>query len=212
MPVSHKYKCTFVHIPKTGGTSIEKALEMFADWKHEDREKLFGLIHSKEILEKKYLSNFLQHLKAKEICELTQLPDDYFVFSLVRNPWDRMVSIYHNMDVNLITMALDKGVELRNLTFNEFLFSLQGINHIHLEEQWKFLYNSQDNLLVDYLGRFEDFSRSFSFICNKLNINVELPHYNCSEHLHYREYYTEETMALVSSWYQRDIKLFSYKY
>jgi len=64
--IFHRYKCVFIHIPRTGGTSIEASFEK------EDR--------SGE-----------RHIFAHEI---PSLPADHFKFSFVRDPWDRMLSYY----------------------------------------------------------------------------------------------------------------------
>jgi hypothetical protein len=156
MPVSTQYNCVFVHIPKTGGTSIEKALGLFGEWQKEDKKKLFGLIQSVNLIEKNYLSNFLQHLSLQEIIQQQPIVKDYYTFSFVRNPWDRMVSIYHNTDINLCIEASNLGIDLSDLSFQDFLIALRKIKHIHLEEQWKFLYDANLNVQVDFIGRFEN--------------------------------------------------------
>ena len=63
--VNHKHKYIFIHIPKTGGTSIESALNI--KQKHKDHEYY-----------------------KKELKQYT----DFFVFTIVRNPFDRSVSDY----------------------------------------------------------------------------------------------------------------------
>jgi len=43
VPKSDKYKCIFVHIPKTAGSSIEKSLDMLnKDLNIDDQEKFLG--------------------------------------------------------------------------------------------------------------------------------------------------------------------------
>jgi hypothetical protein len=71
--INHKYKFIFLHIPRTGGTSIEKAL-FGQDW--------WG-VHPP--------SKHLTAHMAKQI--YAPYWQDYFKFTFVRNPWDRMVSM-----------------------------------------------------------------------------------------------------------------------
>ena len=77
---SDKYKCLFVHIPKTGGTSIESVFGWYSGHRGEQDHRT--------ILEYRKLlgTNF----------------DTYFSFSIVRNPWDRAVSYYLDVkrDIN----------------------------------------------------------------------------------------------------------------
>ena len=66
--ISHQYKCIFIHIPKTGGTSIENVLS-------QDKSK--GSDH-RLLHEYSNCSDF----------------DSYFKFAVVRNTYDRIWSIY----------------------------------------------------------------------------------------------------------------------
>jgi len=48
---------------------------------------------------------------------------------------------------------------------------------------------------------------------NKLGIsNVVLPHAKKSNRGDYRNYYNEETIAIVYNWFERDIKRFGYTF
>ena len=49
MPISHEHRCFFIHIPKTGGTSVENALGMYFRSNRENVDRLFGAIRSSEL-------------------------------------------------------------------------------------------------------------------------------------------------------------------
>jgi hypothetical protein len=66
--IDYERKVVFVHVPRTGGTSIEEA---------------FGLREE---------SKQIHHWKASELLHLAD--DDYYWFSFVRNPWDKTISSY----------------------------------------------------------------------------------------------------------------------
>ena len=214
MPVSHQYRCIFVHIPKTGGTSIETALDMFHPWREENREAMFGLVQSPELLAKGWISRFLQHLSIEELREIlpSQIAADYFSFAWVRNPWDRMVSVYFNKDPDMLQQARNQGIALEGLSFRDFLERTEGFSHVHLLEQARFVVDSQERICVDFVGRFESLADDFRILCDRLGILAHLPHRNASVHGQYRQYYTEETREMVAVRYRRDIELFGYEF
>lgn len=210
MPISKQHKCLFIHIPKTGGTSIESALGIFGDWRVENKEILFGLIQSEELLNFKFESNFLQHLTYEQ-CQYIR-PSNYLSFSFVRNPWDKMVSIFANPDNNLVEVAAKQNINLKELSFNSFIEQTEFIKHIHLEQQYKFIYDQERNISVDFIGRFETIHSDFDKLSRIINTNLVLPHKNESIHRNYKEYYSTRTKKIITKRYQNDIELFQYQY
>ena len=104
------------------------------------------------------------------------------------------------------------------MSFSDFVKAVASINDLvanrHFKSQYLFLTDKKQNLIVDFIGRFENLEKDFDFVLNKLNIkkNIELPHFNKTKHKHYSEYYTEETRKLVEKRYRKDIKMFGYKF
>lgn len=87
MPIFESQKTIFIHIPKTGGTSItKKFLPNFQDFKHED-----------------FLS-YKNFLKDKI--------NNYKIFTVVRNPYERIVS-YFNMHITKTPFLQKKILERR---------------------------------------------------------------------------------------------------
>src|ERR1700722_1858945 len=92
MPLSQERSFAFVHIPKTGGTSITAALHgaaiglaLVGASTQEQRDKL------------RIKDAWLHHIPSARLRRLLGPAawDRYFTFAFVRNPWDWLVSIYH---------------------------------------------------------------------------------------------------------------------
>lgn len=198
--ISHKHKFIFIHIPKTGGTSIEAALH------DESCQLLSG--------EWDYTSSRhapLNHLTLQELaaCGLAT-PDQlnsYFKFCIVRNPWDRLISEISCrwMSPWFQDMELEQRIRYACARGTTPL----GIAN-HLRPQADFV--SAPGLQMDFIGRFEYLDQDFAEVCRLLGIKAVLPHHNRSQHQPYQEYYNAETQALVTNTYRRDIDAFHYTF
>lgn len=204
MPISSKYNCIFVHIPKTAGTSIEAALGMHGDLKtigilpqtnqKKDTSRLFG--------------DYLQHYTAMQIKECVTNYEDYFKFTFVRNPWDRFVSAV--MFNGGIKENLKKDISCEDFKKNA-LRKIEN-NGIHYKPQLDYILEHRKLPLVDFIGRFENIQTDFEFICNKLNTPIKLENRMKTPHRHYTYYYDDELKNLVAEKYKKDIEYFNYKY
>ncbi len=210
MILSHKNKFIYIHVYKVAGTSIRSVLQEYSDFSSTD----FPLVENiKFFLGKriKFLSKWaIDHINAREIKLL--LPDEvynnYFKFAFVRNPWDWQVSLYHYM-------LQYKDHPQHNLickmkTFDEYIE--WRINN-DMELQKDFLYDENGNILVDFIGKFENLQEDFNFICKKINVTQSvLPLANPSKHLHYKDYYNKHTRDLIYNAFQKDIETFKYNF
>ena len=172
--IDHKKKCIFVHVTKTGGSSIQLALNM---------------------------ENY--HLPASKIKEIVGKNkwNDYFKFSFVRNPWDKIVSQYHFNRHNW---------GLKNATFKEYIQAWQNGKRISAYPPFNLYYINEK---IDFVGRFENLQEDFDKICGKIGIERQkLPHKKKTKHKHYTEYYDEETKQIVAKKFAEDIDYFGYEF
>lgn len=188
------YNFVFVHIQKTAGTSITAALKQIPGTHNTH------MTHG-------YLKNY-------------NYPKEYFKFCFVRNPWDRLVSWY-NMHKNLKTLSPFPTYTMKNTnSFSDFLKKTEfteeyGIKKSIYYNQLDYVSDDEGNILVDFIGKYENLNEDFNKIKEKLNLkDIEIPVLNKlrKDGDDYRKYYTDEEIALVSKMYEKDINYFNYKF
>jgi hypothetical protein len=213
VPISHRLHCIFIHIPKTAGTSIEKALGIFGDWRQENRRMMFGYTSARRTNGKEFSSPFLQHFTARELMEV--LPADiwsYFKFTFVRNPWDRIVSVYSNKDPHLCQFARSRGIELEGTSFDDFVARTMDLDHAHLRSQADYIIGESGEHLIDFVGRWERLDQDFAEICERIGTPLALPKENVSRRSHYRDYYSASSKNMIAVRYKADIEMFDYDF
>jgi hypothetical protein len=86
---------------------------------------------------------------------------------------------------------------------------------VHLRPQYSFLTlpGNPDQILVDFVGRFENIENDFLMITQRLSMSgKQLPKENVNrDKKNYRLEYTPEMIDKVYKLYSRDIKLFRYE-
>ena len=209
--ISHKHKCIFLHIPKVAGTSIERFL----------RE--IDLEIPQKVLRKRGFSHFLNDHA------------DYFVFSFVRNPYDRFVSAWKWGE-----LKFSKEGELpfykkeRSVSFDEYVLLTTDLKYrkdnqnlwseydeYHTLPQFEFLpHLNGGNYFADkirsdftcnFIGRFENLHEDFNAVC--LNIGIKefkLPHVYNSKTFKQAFDWTSELKEKVYNYYKKDFELFNY--
>ena len=186
---------------------------MFADWRVENIKLMFGFISSPELKARVGLTSFLQHLTANE--SKTMLPSEFqnfYRFAFVRNPWDRMASIYSRMDPNMLIRAHEVGIDLLNVSFNQFLERTEDFTHTHLASQSAFVFNALGICEIDFIGRYERLADDFRAVCARLGVDPSLTHANASTRNGYRDYYSDATRKIVERRYNEDIENFNYSF
>ena len=204
MPVSHKHNCIFIHIPKTAGTSIEASLGMHGDLNFVGYKPYVRQTKNKNCL----FGKGLQHLTALQIKKRIKNYDDYFKFTFVRNPWDRVVSAVFWRANGLGSAKLD--ADTSKASFKKELQSVD-MTSAHFKPQLSYI-RHRGNLLVDFIGRFENLTEDADRIGKKVFFDFPLEHRMKSCRKHYTEYYDDETRELVSNYYAKDIEYFGYEF
>ena len=177
----------FIHINKTGGSSIEKALGI-------------GLDHSTALEKYHQLGAAAWSRK--------------FTFTMVRNPWDKVVSHYHYRVRTNQTGLGDKPISfaewLQRVYIDRDPFYFDQPRMFMPQKQW--LVNESGEMLVEFIGRFENLQQDFDTICRRLEVEASLGHAKPSSRGSYREYYDAGSEALVREHFAEDIELFGYSF
>tara|TARA_B100001939_G_C16917907_1_gene607834 strand:+ start:415 stop:1128 length:714 start_codon:yes stop_codon:yes gene_type:complete len=187
-------KIVFIHIPKTGGISIGDVLKA----NYGGHQCIQYNIHHtlSELLDKYPKCN------------------EYIKFSVVRNPWDKMVSQFEYSK-----RVRDQSVLKVNTDFNTWLKRLYKYKYDNTVKYFcgnsiDWLLNSDGDIDMDAILKFEQLNEHFKIFCEKYNLKYRpLPHKNVSPNRKpYQEYYNDETKSLVAKHFKKDIKLFDYKF
>jgi hypothetical protein len=147
--------------------------------------------------------------------------ESYFKFTVVRNPYDRLVSAFFFLKKGGINED-DKNWAEKNLsTYDSFdVFVKDWVNkeniqtEIHFRPQCDFICLEKNRPGVDFIGYYENLAADFQYVCRKINSASTLlaKNRNLSREKDFREYYTEETKAIVADVYADDIRLLGYSF
>lgn len=212
MPISYNKELTFVHIPKCAGSTIEKIIGGTGE------EQLYSQKRVSELFSEFNIDKTPQHLTAFELLLIKKdLPE---MFSIVRNPFDRLVSEYFYV-LNEINFDKDLRLNHAKLGFDRFVrwgLSLNNKLRIllfdgHLEKQVDFLIHPETKeFLVKNIFEFEDIDKCFLFLKERLKYEFEVQNAKKTNHLHYSIYYDENLCNYVQEFYKEDLKTFNYKF
>ena len=209
--ISHKHKCIFLHIPKAAGTSVERFLrDVDSD------------IPAK-VLRKRGFSHFLNDYL------------DYYVFSFVRNPYDRLVSAWKwgqlkfKKEGDLAFYSKERAV-----SFEEYVLLTTDFNYrkdhknlwseydeYHTLPQFEFFPQLNgghyftdkisSDFVCNFIGRFENLHEDFNKVCRNIDIKqCKLPHAYNSKTFKQTFDWSNKLKDRVHNYYKKDFELFNY--
>ena len=194
----------FVHIPKNAGTWV--------------RQMFPGMNGGHDHMTMRTMMHRFPHVTSA--C---------YTFAIVRNPWDRVVSMYNN---HMKTDQMDmKGwgahgmriLNKRNVrTFGDFVrmlhdhrTNIRALGEIVWERQTEFVTDSQGEVIVDELIYIEELDARIEALKHKFDVTIPTPpgRINSSDTTDYRSYYVnDELRDMVAEIYQSDIELTKYTF
>ena len=228
MPYLKSQGLIFIAIPKTGSTSMAAALRGLCP--PGERLQLLNELIDKAFRQKYRLDEIgdkkpgrgkhLSALQAKYI-----LGDEEFnrciKFSLVRNPWARMVSRYYFTHIESEpsdTEKIRRGTTrtFHNLTFEKWI-TKQWIAFKGGKKragQIAKLVDAEGNMLVDHVGRLENVQDTLDWVSERLGAaRVVMPYVNGTRKRgHYSQIYNDRTRDMVAEICRKDIDYFNYQF
>lgn len=235
MILSHKHKFIFFCNPKTGSTSVEKALELYQEGdefnrglrqfkNRELRKVLFANKHLPPAMLKAWVSQ--------------DVWNNYYKFVFVRNPWDWFVSEWkYHFRLNKVTTKQIfkqpyavarhcKNHSKMKALNNKRVFEVADIDYLfeHLKRNFSvfpsanglfqshYVYDIDGNQIVDRIAKFENIQTDFQEITANLNLNVKIQHLNKTNHSSFQSYFTKESQQRVAELWREDIERFEYTF
>ena len=200
--LNNKKKYVYVHIPKTGGTTIEH---------------IFGL-------GKVAMGSIVGHITLKDIKNLMDGYEEHISFTTVRNPWSWYVSWYFYLqqrggrDPDFIPEF--ENIEKKGNTFTDFIrfiydnrdtlsFDRGDFKVLKYQQMLEWGYDGEK--YVDHFIKIEELSEKK---LREIGLYVKYTHMkkNQSKHDHYSTYYTDEARERVRNMHKDDIKHFNYEF
>ena len=201
---------TFVRIPKNASTSVYESLGTANTIRD---EKLFKFSQREKA---RYKGCFCPShcLLTEAIRELGEEILDVPSLAVVRNPYDRLVSMYSFARRNEWMFA---AYLIGDYSFGSFCRAMfeakDDADFLHAFTQKSYLM-LDDEIGVDRVLRFENINEEFkNFISDYETDDVAvLPHENQTPHAPYKDFYCEETKSMVHKMWEEDLDEFKYTF
>lgn len=208
----------FIHIPKTGGTSLINDYRLNITYTDENDLKKSTLNGIDLYLNAYRNKPFGWDPKEKVFAHARYLDmeigqDSYFC--VIRNPWDRMISkwLYSIEVVERYKIPYDIG------TLEEYVSRQSLFRYPHKDYTWfttienwfdqlTYITDENDNIVTDNI-RFEFFSEEIE---KYLGLKPLWLRPSLLKNEHYREYYTDKSIQIVADLYKRDIETFGFDF
>jgi hypothetical protein len=229
MIISHEHKFIFIKTQKCAGTSIELALsqicgpdDVITGVPKEDEKLRIGRgpqnfeipaarrplgWQLRQLTGRKRAAGtvFFAHMGAKAVRNAMDpaLFDAYKKITVVRNPWDREVSLYH--------WAMRK--KSKPVPFDDFVKRWNW----RPERKTFDLYSIDGTIVAAAVLRYENLQDDFIAFVRTLGVE-QIPEMPCAKGQYrpkasrnYKELYNDETKAIVQKRYRREIEAFGYE-
>jgi hypothetical protein len=172
--INSSKKFVFVHVPKAAGTSVTNALSKYTTY--QDLE--MGGTHFGEQIQPAYKKRFGigKHTPASGIREVIGQDawDSMFKFSIVRNPYERVISTYKFLNKwegtpEEFKKQLAKFNDINDYILSDMWEESDGPDFIFKPQTfWLTDINDRSKLIVDFVGKLETLDQDLAHIVSKI--------------------------------------------
>jgi hypothetical protein len=201
MPISYEHRCIYIHIPKCAGSAIESVLNI----KKRNKLQLHGPDGNGDFLQHYTLSQIESHYESSD----TNLRD-FYIFTIVRNPYSKLVSDYSWCKRWFKHKWLMKdSTSVGFKSFAEYILFIKAVgveSWSHFRPQYQFIQCGTKCTVF----KIESLKKSYPIIKAELRLDSDLPIVNKSSHKHWSKYYSKELYEIVNDMYSNDFSAFGY--
>jgi hypothetical protein len=214
--ISIKKKFLFIHVPKTGGNSIQNILRDYSEddvvvlAKHQDGIERFE-VRNKQYNIRKHST--LTHYKSVLDAGIYR---SLYKFATIRNPWDMLISYYFSPHrgvnewnrenfITLVNTVSTLRQYVREKSLKDRVLDKLGAQKLNI--------NKKLDADVDFIMKFEYLDDDFKLVCKRLEIPYfPLPKRNVSVRVHYSRYYDDELREIVRKKFVEEIEFGNYSF
>ena len=160
-------KCLFIHIPKTGGSSLEHAIA--SNYLEGEQEgNIERMAYSEFTVHGHFEKQIFQndghtHSFIKDYAKYLNIKD-YYKFVILRNPFEQVVSLYNQIRVSANIPSLEHFI------LGEKKFTMKQVDHYI--DQYKFTHIDGE-LMVDKIFVFDRYHEAQNFVEEKFNLKID---------------------------------------
>jgi hypothetical protein len=186
----------FIHINKCGGTSVKN---LISKYQH------IILPPNDDLIE----------ISKTPIWEITKK------VAIVRNPYHRVLSLYHMLLRDNVKISLDKVIDIITNEKIKYRVKDGGLRHGTLEyirrhglpathKHYSIYDHNSNKLTLDYFFKLETLNDDKQKFKEVLEIKSELPHLNKSKNMNNKKSLTEHQIQRINKYFHLDFIKFNY--
>jgi len=205
MIICHKYQFIFLRVPKSASTSMHYYLGKLCG-----NEDIVTPINIEPPADHKPRNHegFTNHMRAENIRKMipSKVWQNYFKFCFERNPFDKMVSVF-----------MHRKARRPNYKKSFYEYCLERKSGRKKFPESSEIYSINENIAVDFIGRFENLEEDWNYIKSKLNLlnlgpltkekgNIR------KDEVNYSTFCDPKSKKIIEDHFWREMKWLNYKF